>query len=236
MTEAAGWRLERRRGSAAALHRPWPEDDARGDPVAAVCQVTAPAVVLGSTQAVTTVDHDAAAAAGIEVARRGSGGGAVLVDRHAQVWIDAWLPRGHQLWDDDIVRAPQWLGDVWAGALADLGAAELRVHDGRSLHTHWSSTVCFAGIGPGEVTVAGRKVVGLSQRRSRHGARISTMAMDRWDAATLCGLLSATPAERARMVADVTDVAVGLQRVVARTRAPSARLDAVVEAVLARLP
>ena len=36
--------------------------------------------------------------------------------------------------------------------------------------TRWSSLVCFGGVGAGEVTVDGRKVVGLAQRRTRHGA------------------------------------------------------------------
>lgn len=34
----------------------------------------------------------------------------------------------------------------------------------------WSGYACFAGLGPGEVSVGGRKVVGLSQRRTRQGA------------------------------------------------------------------
>jgi lipoate---protein ligase len=38
--------------------------------------------------------------------------------------------------------------------------------------TPWSELVCFAGIGPGEVMLDGRKLVGLSQRRTRDGVRI----------------------------------------------------------------
>ena len=38
--------------------------------------------------------------------------------------------------------------------------------------TPWSDLVCFAGLGPGEVLLDGRKLVGLSQRRTRNGVRI----------------------------------------------------------------
>jgi lipoate-protein ligase A len=38
--------------------------------------------------------------------------------------------------------------------------------------TAWSELVCFAGLGPGELSLDGRKLVGLSQRRTRNGIRI----------------------------------------------------------------
>jgi lipoate-protein ligase A len=38
--------------------------------------------------------------------------------------------------------------------------------------TAWCELVCFAGLGPGEVSLAGTKLVGLSQRRTRNGIRI----------------------------------------------------------------
>ena len=37
--------------------------------------------------------------------------------------------------------------------------------------TGWCPLVCFAGVGPGEVLAGGRKLVGISQRRTRAGAR-----------------------------------------------------------------
>ena len=38
--------------------------------------------------------------------------------------------------------------------------------------TPWSKVLCYAGLGAGEVTVAGRKVVGMSQRRERLGCLV----------------------------------------------------------------
>jgi hypothetical protein len=66
------------------------------------------------------------------------------------------------------------IGDAWRDALIDLGGdpAALRVHRGDMVCTPWSNLVCFAGLGPGEVLVDDRKLVGLSQRRTRHGIRV----------------------------------------------------------------
>src|SRR5947208_2747634 len=71
------WLVERVKGTAALLHgRPFPT--ARS---ATFYDVVRPAVVLGSTQRDVGVDPDRAAAAGIDVVRRRSGGGAVWLDR-----------------------------------------------------------------------------------------------------------------------------------------------------------
>ena len=40
------------------------------------------------------------------------------------------------------------------------------------MYTAWSSMICFDGVGAGEVLVDGRKLVGISQRRMRHAARL----------------------------------------------------------------
>jgi lipoate-protein ligase A len=57
------------------------------------------------------------------------------------------------------------------------------------VRTEWSDLVCFAGLGPGEVTVDGLKVVGISQRRTRDAARFQCVAYETWDAGALLELL-----------------------------------------------
>ncbi len=52
-----------------------------------------------------------------------------------------------------------------------------------------SGRACFAGLGPGEVTIGGRKAVGISQRRTRAGARFQCVAYERWDPGPLAALL-----------------------------------------------
>lgn len=130
------------------------------------------ALVLGSTQ-------PDAHARGIDVVRRRSGGGAVLLAPGELTWLDLVVPRSSPLWHDDVGRAMHWVGDMWSRALADLGMVTT-VHHGGLRHSPWSRTICFAGLGPGEVVDdLGRKVVGVSQRRTRAGARFQTVAYHR---------------------------------------------------------
>jgi hypothetical protein len=198
-----GWRIERSTDSAAGLLEPWPPDESRDDVVVRAGRVTGgAALVLGSTQNRTVVDEERAAAAGVDVLRRPTGGGAVMVDRDAQVWLDFWVPRAHHLWDEDIIGAALWLGHAWAEALGGLGAGPLRVHRGPATRGVWSERVCFAGLGPGEVFVVSaegtrRKVTGLAQRRTRAGARFHTTAPLIWDPAPLLSLLVAGEGEEA---------------------------------------
>jgi lipoate-protein ligase A len=143
-----------------------------------VFEVDRPALVLGSRQPLIE-------ATDVEVVRRRSGGGAVYVEPSGTLWVDVVVPRGDTLWDDDVSRATYWLGEAWAAAIGD----RADVHRGPMVRTEWSDLVCFAGLGPGEVTVDGRKVVGISQRRTRDAARFQCVAYEIWDAALVLDLL-----------------------------------------------
>jgi lipoate-protein ligase A len=202
------WTVERHREAPADFHaRDLPAPVAR---TVWVCDPTGPALVLGSGQDDTSVDRAACAAAGIDVVRRRSGGGAVLVEPGALLWVDVLLPAADPLWSDDVGRAFLWLGDAWAAALGSLGVSA-EVHRGPMVRTRWSDRVCFAGVGTGEVVRAGGgpKLVGLSQRRTRAGARFQCAALAAWDPAPLVALLRLTPGEQAAARADLVDVAAG---------------------------
>jgi len=196
--------------------------------VAAVRLVEAdgPALVLGSTQAAGVADAAAAAARHVSVVRRRSGGGAVLVGTGDVVWVDVFVPTGDTLWDHDVGRATHWLGRAWTDALGTLGV-EAVWHDGPLVKRRWSSLVCFAGLGPGEVRAVtaspaggpvtaspavgpGPKVVGISQRRTRAGTLFQCAAVLRWDPAAILRVLRLDESERSRAVRDLGDVAVGL--------------------------
>lgn len=99
------------------------------------------------------------------------------------------------------------------------------IHRDRLQRTRWGRLVCFGAVGPGEVSVAGRKVVGISQRRTRGGARFQCLVLDGWDPGPLLDLLELGPAERAQARSDLKDVATG----------PGVPLDALETAVLDRL-
>jgi lipoate---protein ligase len=179
--------VERITGSAGALHGrdiPVPVT-----PTVWVFTVDRPALVLGSTQPEDIVDRAAARDAGVEVARRRSGGGAVWLEPGGTSWVDVLLPRGDPLWDDDVGRAVYWLGDAWAAAL---GAAA-DVHRGGMVCSAEAGRACFAGLGPGEVTIGGRKMVGISQRRTRTEARFQCVAYELWDPGPLARLLRLAP-------------------------------------------
>jgi lipoate-protein ligase A len=174
-----------------------------------VATVTAPAVVLGSTQRLEVVDAGRAAVAGVDVVRRRGGGGAVLVGPGEIAWVDVFVPAGDELWSADVAVAFHWLGAAWTAALADVGV-DATWHDGTQCTTTWSRLVCFAGLGAGEVSVDGRKVVGLSQRRSRAGLLFLCAALLRWTPAALVDLLALSDAERARAKEELAPVARGL--------------------------
>jgi lipoate-protein ligase A len=167
------------------------------------------AVALGSAEPLEHVDRARADAAGVEVVRRRSGGGAVLLEPGAVAWVDLVVPRGDPLWDDDVNRAVWWVGEAWVAALESLGV-EGSVHRGGLDRAPWSERVCFAGLGAGEVTVGGRKVVGVSQRRTRAAARFQCAALLRWEPRRLVDLLAVDAGERAACLAAVAGRAVGV--------------------------
>jgi lipoate-protein ligase A len=197
------WAVARFRGDAAEFHaRPMPEPVRRA---AWWFEVDRPALVLGSAQPESDVDAAAVARAGVEVIRRRSGGGAVVLAPGDTVWVDLLIPASDRRWRDDIGLATHWVGRLWAGVLGELGV-EATVHTGGMVRSHWSARACFAGLGPGEVTVAGRKVVGISQRRTRAGARFQTVMLLRSQPADLAELVGLGP----RGADELARVAVGV--------------------------
>lgn len=175
VASAPGWTVERWHGPVSDLLAA-AEPPAAATRLARIHTVTQPALVLGSTQRLETVDESRAAAAGAEVLRRRSGGGAVLLRPGGQVWVDFFIPASDPLWNDDVAHAVQWVGELWSAVIEPVVAEPISVHSGRLAADRWGRLVCFAGRGPGEVLVDGLKVVGVSQRRSRRRARIQTTA------------------------------------------------------------
>lgn len=171
-----------------------------------------PVLVLGSAQRSSVVDAAAARQFGVEVVTRASGGGAVLLEPGAALWVDVVVPAGDLAWDDDVVTASQWIGDAWVNALVALGVevSDLARHGGGLVSTNWSKLVCFAGIGPGEVTYQGKKVVGISQRRSRAGARFQIAILRKWEPMHLLRLLTLDDEQFVAARAELEHVAIGL--------------------------
>jgi lipoate-protein ligase A len=185
-----------------------------------VCEPTVSTLVLGSTQGDEVVERAACERAGIAVVRRRSGGGTVLVEPGGLLWIDVLLPAGDPLWEADVAAAFLWLGDTWVSALGAVGI-EAEVHRGGLCTTPWSRLVCFGGLGTGEVVRpdAGPKLVGLSQRRGRAGARFQCAALARWEPERLVPLLAVPPEDQAEAIAALAPAAQGISAPLSDLRA-----------------
>ena len=222
---AAGWAVSHRSGAGDELFADGvPEVGVRRS--VEVLSVDRPTLVLGSAQRDDLVDREALARHGAEFVHRRTGGGAVWLDLAGMLWVDVLLPVGDPLWEPDVARAFHWLGAVWTDALQACGVRDAEVHRGPLVHTEWSDLVCFAGLGAGEVTVAGRKCVGISQRRTRHGARFQCGVLLAWDPVPLVEVLVRDGAQRPAVIA-------ALRAACTPVGVPG---DRVLEAFLASLP
>lgn len=173
------------------------------------------AVVVGSSQDPSVLDAAAVAALGLTVLRRRSGGGVVLLEPGETLWVDSWVPRGDPLFSDDVLRGAEWVGEWWARSATALGVGGAEIHRGActSLRWPWARSVCFAGTAAGEVSVGGRKVVGVSQWRCRQGALFQSVAYGHWEPdlpARLASVLSFDPATREEVAEGLRGVATGL--------------------------
>jgi lipoate---protein ligase len=218
---AGEFELETFRGTVAEFHA----TDLLADVAARVvaCAATDSALVLGSRQQPDVVDVDACHRSGVSIVKRRSGGGVVLVEQGAMCWFDVVVPATDGRFlavSGDVGASMRWLGSHVAAALGQLGVAGVRVHDGAMTGGRWSELVCFAGVGPGELLLGGRKLVGISQRRTRLGSRFQCMVHGSWSPERLVGLLAAprpTVAELPRVGVVTPEVAAALPAAVART-------------------
>jgi lipoate---protein ligase len=176
----SAWRIERISGTPAELfHGPMASAQLVSahidQPLVRIITVDSPVLVLGSGQASAVVGSVPA------FVRRRSGGGAVWLDPAEQMWIDVVLPMWHPCWVGDVTESFDWLGNVWVQTLRALDVyIPLAVHKGPLVQTDWSSLLCFAGRGPGEVFAGDRKLIGLSQRRGRGGSLFQCGVLMKW--------------------------------------------------------
>ncbi|MSO59491.1 MAG: lipoate--protein ligase family protein [Ilumatobacteraceae bacterium] len=171
-----------------------------------LCRPTDAALVLGSAQDESDVDTDRARQEKIDVVRRRSGGGAVYLDSESTVWIDVVITRKDAHWVDDVSRSALWLGHVWSEVLQQFGVLDLDVYSAPILKPVVSRSVCFAGMASGEVLSAGRKVIGISQRRNRDGARFQCVLYRQWRPQEYAHLFVSQEVQDALCSLDVAEV------------------------------
>jgi hypothetical protein len=83
-----------------------------------------------------------------------------------------------------------WLGDVFCEALSPWVQAE--TYRGDFTAGAYGRSVCFASASPGEVFVGNDKLVGISQRRGRDGARLQCVLYRSWSPEAWVSSLTAT--------------------------------------------
>jgi lipoate-protein ligase A len=192
-------------GGVAAFHAADLLTDLR--PRVVVCRADTATLVLGSRQPLDRADADACRRAGIDIVKRRSGGGAVLVEPGAMCWFDVVVPADDPRFQSvvgDVGASMRWLGRHLVTALRGIGEHGAVAHHGAMAGRRWGDVVCFAGLGPGEVLVDDAKLVGISQRRTRHGSRFQCMVHTRWSPDVLVGVL----AEPRPVVGELPPVAV----------------------------
>lgn len=192
-----------------------------------------PTLILGAGQ--QRLDAGRAVRNGIRVVHRSAGGAAVYAGPGV-LGQDVFLPAGHLLDNRDVVEAYRWLGEVWQDALATLGVRGdlVSVEDARSQPEADPDVamVCFGRLSPFEVTVAGRKLVGLAQVRRAHGTLLQAGIHLQFDADGLACVLPV--ADRAGLAAKLRYAAVGLSEVTPRPVGLAQIVGAVNEVVAAR--
>jgi lipoate-protein ligase A len=137
-----------------------------------VSEVERTTLVLGGSQAVEVLNPESLGA--VTLRRRRGGGGIVLLNA-GDIWIDWWIPHTDPRWRDDVHASSIQVGRWWAKVLGGYDVDDVAVHEGKLEGELAYRTVCFAGRGPGEVFVKGRKLVGVTQWRVRQGVFVSTV-------------------------------------------------------------
>ena len=155
--------------------------------------VVRPAVatfVLGSSQSVSVLDEELRQRVAL---RRRRGGGGVVLLQPEDVWVDWWLPSGDARWSSDLHVTSKRVGKWWQRVLAARLSHQVLVHAGSLEGDPAWRVACFAGRGPGEVFVDGRKTVGVTQWRVREGVFVSSVLPSR-SSDPILELLSEVPA------------------------------------------
>ena len=175
--------VEEQEWSAAVLREPVAQ------PVLRVWVYSRPAVVLGCSGRPLAWQEERAAALGMELCVRQSGGGAVL----AGPWLlgtSVVLPPQHRLVVAGIAQSFRWLGVAHAAWLQMLGVAARAVPAPLAPRDDALRWACFAGLSHWEVAAGASKIVGLAQVRRRNGILFSSgilIAPPPWE--VLCDVL-----------------------------------------------
>jgi lipoate-protein ligase A len=154
----------------------------RTDSTMFVVCVERPTLVLGGSQSQEVIDTTRLGTT--PLVRRRGGGGLVFLQPD-DLWVDWWIPNNDARWSNDVHKSSLMIGEWWREFLRHYVAADIVVHTGSLEGALAFRLVCFAGRGPGEVFVDGRKAVGVTQWRVREGIFLSSVVHAHESAAIL---------------------------------------------------
>ncbi|EEG09893.1 lipoate--protein ligase family protein [Pseudogulbenkiania ferrooxidans] len=163
-----------------------------------------PALVLGCSQRRAISAETVRERAGLDLAARDAGGGAVLVGP----WMlsaSILLPLGHRYAQQPPALSYHWLGEAYRAVLAEVGIASevLTPETARRLQREADPDIgwaCYGGFSPGEVVVGRRKLVGLAQvRRAKGVLFVAGLLFGRTDWTLLCRAFGRPPGEAQRL-------------------------------------
>lgn len=144
-------------------------------PCCRVWTYRSPTVVLGCSQRALRADIDQRLRGRAQLVQRESGGGAVLAGRWL-VSASVVLPHGHPWLCDSLIDSYRRLGQLHVAALNELGVPARALPPKELPRANDSSGgkavdwACFGSLSAWEVVnAAGRKLVGLAQRRRQSG-------------------------------------------------------------------
>ena len=137
-----------------------------------VVRIADPLVVVGGSQRDEVLRDDVEDQ--FTVRRRRGGGGVVLVQPD-DLWLDWWIPRSDPRVSDDVTRNSLLAAQWWYRAVAPALPSLPQIHGGPLQIERELRDVCFAGAGPGELFVEGKKFLGVTQWNIRDGCFLSTL-------------------------------------------------------------
>ncbi len=141
-------------------------------PTLLIIRPSEPTLVLGGSQSLAVLADESPSH--MSVRRRRGGGGLVLLQPD-DVWIDWWIPAGDPRWSRDVHVTSYRVGTWWRDVLTPRIERDVVMHQGSLEGSTALRVACFAGRGPGEIFVDGRKAVGVTQWRVREGVFVSTV-------------------------------------------------------------
>jgi lipoate-protein ligase A len=175
------WTIERWHAGTQFLHsRPMAVDGIRR---ISILSFPTPAVVLGST---SNGIPEHMANKNFDVVRRWSGGGKVWLDPIESTWIDVTIPSSDPLWESDLRKSFLWLGQRLKEAFNSQGIFPM-LHEA-PLDLGGDPEWCFSKVGAGELSFHGKKILGISQRRSRLAARFQCVWYRSFESGPFVGL------------------------------------------------